>query len=169
MNNAMDHGSDAGPAKAWWFLDSLVVEHPTAPDVQLVVLEMRMPVGSSPGLHIHDDLDDAWFILDGKFAMRCGADERIAEAGDWISMPRGIPHTFRVIGEREGRILQVHNNATFRDFVRDVGGPTQSRTVPPQPVFPAMEQLARVAAAHRIRTVGPPMSAADSEAILARV
>jgi len=30
-------------------------------------------------------------------------------------MPRGVPHTFRVVGEREARILLVHDNASFRE------------------------------------------------------
>ncbi len=110
-------------AQAWWFLDLLVVEHRCAPDMETVVLEMTLPVGSSPPLHVHHSLDDTWYILGGKMAMRCGGDALVVGAGHWVSMPRGVPHTFRVIGDREARILLVHDNASFRDLIRKLGVP----------------------------------------------
>jgi len=57
-------------AQAWWFLDTLVVEHRCAPGMDTVVLEMTLPAGSSPPLHVHDDLDDTWYILDGQMVVR---------------------------------------------------------------------------------------------------
>ena len=108
-------------AQAWWFLDTLVVEHRCAPEMETVVLEMTLPVGSAPPLHVHDDLDDTWYILEGEMVVRCGDDELVVGAGHWVSMPRGVPHTFRVVGDREARILLVHDNASFRDLIRDLG------------------------------------------------
>jgi len=154
-------------AQAWWFLDTLVVEHRCALGMGTVVLEMTLPVGSSPPLHVHDRLDDTWYILEGQMVVRCGDDEMVVAAGHWVSMPRGVPHTFRVIGESEARILLVHDDASFRDLIRDVGTPAMSRVVPPSPAFPPMDELARIAASHDLRPVGPPMSAEDSGAVLA--
>ena len=86
---------------AWWFLDTLVVEHRCAPEMDTVVLEMTLPVGSAPPLHVHDDLDDTWYILEGQMVVRCGDEQLVVGAGHWVSMPRGVPHTFRVVGEHE--------------------------------------------------------------------
>lgn len=154
-------------AQAWWFLDTLVIEHRSAPDVGTVVLEMTLPVGSAPPLHVHDELDDAWYILDGQMVVKCGDDELIVGAGHWVSMPRGVPHTFRVVGEREARILLVHDNSSFRDFIRDIGVPAAQRVVPSNPMFPPMEEAARIAASHDLRTVGPPLTVEDTESVLA--
>ena len=63
-------------------------------------------------------------------------------------MPRGVPHTFLVVGEHEARILLVHDNTSFRDFVREIGIPARTQIVPTQPLFPSMEELARAAGAH---------------------
>jgi mannose-6-phosphate isomerase-like protein (cupin superfamily) len=153
--------------QAWWFLDTLVVEHRCAPGMDTVVLEMILPVGSAPPLHVHDDLDDTWYILDGQMVVRCGDDELVVGAGHWVSMPRGTPHTFRVVGAREARILLVHDNASFRDFIREVGVPAGARIVPIEPVFPSMDELARVAGAHDLRPIGPPLSAEDTGRLLA--
>ena len=154
-------------AQAWWFLDNLVIEHRCAPGMETVVLEMTLPVGSSAPLHVHDSLDDTWYILDGEMVVRCGDDTHVAGAGHWVSMPRGVPHTFRVVGDREARILLVHDNASFRDLIRDLGVPAGAHVVPTQPVFPPMDELARVAGAHDLTPIGPPMSTEDADAIFA--
>jgi hypothetical protein len=82
-------------------------------------------------------------------------------------MPRGVPHTFRVVGDRPARILLVHDNASFRDLIRDVGVAAQARVLPDQRIFPPPDELARVAAGHDLTPIGPPMSAEDANAVLA--
>ena len=169
MNTAVIDGPNSEQAQAWWFLDLLVVEHRCAPGVEAVVLEMTLPVGSSAPLHVHDDLDDTWYILEGDMVVRCGDEVSLAGAGYWVSMPRGVPHTFRVVGDRDARILLVHDNATFRDLIRDLGVPAEARIVPPQPVFPSPDELVRVAASHDLTPIGPPMSVEDADVVLATV
>jgi mannose-6-phosphate isomerase-like protein (cupin superfamily) len=154
-------------ALTWWFLDTLVVEHRCAPEMATVVLEMTLPLGSAPPLHVHDDLDDTWYILEGQMVVRCGNEEMVVGAGHWVSMPRGVPHTFRVVGDREARILLVHDNASFRDFVRAISTPAGAPSTPSHPTFPPMDELVRIAAAHDLRPIGPPMSAEDSDSVLA--
>jgi mannose-6-phosphate isomerase-like protein (cupin superfamily) len=158
--------NEQGPA--WWFLDTLVVEHRCAPEMKTVVLEMTLPVGASPPLHVHDNLDDTWYILEGQMVVRCGDEQLVAGAGHWVSMPRGVPHTFLVVGEHEARILLVHDNASFRDLIREVAVPAPTQIVPTQPLFPSMEEMARAAGAHDLRPIGPPLSAEEAGSVLAK-
>ena len=167
MSAAVVDSPDSEHAQAWWFLDTLVVEHRCAPGMDTIVLEMTLPVGSAPPLHVHDDLDDTWYILEGQMVVRCGDDELVVGAGHWVSMPRGVPHTFRVVGDREARILLVHDNTSFRDLVRDLSVPATARAVPSEPTFPPMDELARIATSHDLKPIGPPMSPEDSDSILA--
>lgn len=169
MSTAVVNSPSSDQAAAWWFLDTLVIEHPCAPGMETVVLEMTLPVGSTPPLHVHANLDDSWYILEGDMVLRCGDDERIVGAGQWVSMPRGVPHTFRVIGDHEARILMVHDNASFRDLVRELGTPAAARFLPEEPVFPLMPELARVAGAHDLTPIGPPMSQEDADSIVTAV
>ena len=94
MGEAVIDNPGSSRAEAWWFLDTLVVEHRRAPDMASVALEMTLPVGHAPALHVHDNLDDTWYVLEGQMAGRCGDDEFFVEAGHWVSMPRGMPHCF---------------------------------------------------------------------------
>jgi mannose-6-phosphate isomerase-like protein (cupin superfamily) len=167
MSSAVVDSPQNEHAQAWWFLDLLVIEHRCSPDMKTVVLEMTLPVGSSPALHVHESLDDTWYILEGKMVVRCGADLLVVGADHWVSMPRGVPHTFRVVGEREARILLVHDNPSFRNFVRALGRPAAVHVVPPQPVLPAMDELVRVAVSHDLKPIGPPMTAEVADALSA--
>jgi mannose-6-phosphate isomerase-like protein (cupin superfamily) len=168
MSTAMIDDPGSTGANAWWFLDALVVEHRRAAGMASTVLEMTLPVGHAPASHVHDTLDDTWYVLEGQMAVRCGDDEYVATAGHWLSMPRGVPHSFRVVGDRPARILAVHDNSTFRDFVAELGAPTAERVPPPVPSFPPMDELARAANQHDLRPVGPPMTEEQADEIIAR-
>ena len=161
MSAAVVDTPNSEQAQAWWFLDTLVVEHRCAPDMTTVVMEMTLPVGSTPPLHVHHNLDDTWYILEGQMTVRCGDDQLVVGPGHWVSMPRGVPHTFLVTGDRQARILMVHDNATFRDLVRSLGRPATERVVPSQPAFPPIDEMVRVASAHDLTPVGPPMSSEE--------
>ncbi len=167
MTTAVVDSPENEQSLAWWFLDTLFVEHRCAPEMSTVVLEMTLPIGAAPPLHVHGDLDDTWYILEGEMVVRCGDEELVVGAGHWVSMPRGVPHTFRVVGDCEARILLVHDNASFRDFIREVGVPAGTRVVPTEPVFPAMNEFTRAAEAHDLTPVGPPLSAEDADQLLA--
>jgi mannose-6-phosphate isomerase-like protein (cupin superfamily) len=167
MSAAVIDSPQKEQAQAWWFLDLLVVEHRCAPGMKTVVLDMTLPVGSAPPLHVHHSLDDTWYILDGKMVVRCGDDVLVVSSGYWVSMPRGVPHTFRVVGDREARILLVHDNASFRDLIRELGATAAAYVVPPQPIFPSTDELARVAISHDLTPIGPPMGIEEADAIIA--
>ena len=81
--------SQASEAQAWWFLDTLVVEHLMASGAGPVVLEMTLPAGAAPPLHLHHDLDDSSFLLDGQMVVRCGDQMLLAGAGNWLSCRAG--------------------------------------------------------------------------------
>ena len=167
MDTAVIDGSDNAAAQAWWFLDTLVLEHRCAPEMQTVVMEMTLPVGSSAPLHVHHSLDDTWYVLDGEMIVRCGDDTTVVGPGHWVSMPRGVPHTFLVVGSRPAHILLVHDNASFRDLIRELSTPAEALVLPVAPVFPPMPELARIAASHDLTPVGPPLSGEVATADLA--
>jgi mannose-6-phosphate isomerase-like protein (cupin superfamily) len=167
MTAAIVDAPHSEQAQGWWFLDTLVVEHRQAPGMKTAVFEMTLPVGSSPPAHVHQDLDDSWYVLEGQMALRCGNDELVAGPGSWVSLPRGVPHTFRVVGDRPARILSIHDDPSFLEFVRAVGAPTTERVVPDQPLFPPVDEWARVATAHGLTLAGPPMSDEDALAVVA--
>jgi quercetin dioxygenase-like cupin family protein len=158
----------ASEGQAWWFLDTLVVEHPMASGTGPVVLEMTLPAGSAPPLHLHHDLDDSSFLLAGQMVVRCGDQMLLAQAGDWVSLPRGVPHAFRVVGHQAARILLVHNNDSFLELIRDLGQPADARQLPSPTGGPGLEELSRALARHDVTVAGSSLSEEEAQAFMAR-
>jgi len=168
MTNALISAVVDAPmtGKAWWFLDTLVVEHPMATASSPVVLEQTLPVGAAPPLHVHRGLDDSWFLLEGLVVVQSGERLLLATPGHWISQPRGVPHAFRVVGDRPARTLLVHNDSSFRSLVRDIGEPAMERTLPPPTGGLGIEALSRALIEHDSTVVGPSLSVAAAETVL---
>lgn len=160
-------GTEPEQERAWWFLDTLVVEHQLASDVGPVILETTLPAGASPPLHIHHDGDDSWFLLAGRIVVRSGEQVLVAEPGRWVSTPRGVAHTFRVVDDRPARILQVFAEDSFLRLVQAVGGPARELALPAPSGGPGIEVLSRLMAAHDVTTVGASMSEQEAQAVLA--
>lgn len=174
---AAARGQAAQRGRAWWFLDTLVVEHPIArpaPDtarddhtaVGPVVLEVTLPVGASPPLHTEDD-EDSFYVLEGLLVVRSGEDRWVAGPGRWVSVSRGVPHTFRVVGDHPARILTVDGDDGFLQMVRDLGGPAPARELPTATGGPGLDVLTRRMTAHGVHTVGTSMSEPEAQAVLA--
>ena len=49
----MTHADAGAAGRAYWFLDTLAVVHSATPPL---VIEVTVPPGGSPPLHVHDDL-----------------------------------------------------------------------------------------------------------------
>jgi mannose-6-phosphate isomerase-like protein (cupin superfamily) len=147
--------------RTWWSLGLVVTELSSGADGTLVVAEAVLPEGASPPLHVHEYLDDSFYLLSGTMVLRCGEEVSIAEPGDWVPFPQGVPHTFRVIGG-PARVLMVHANNSFLAAVRELGRPAESAELPPPTEGPSFETLSSVLAAHGVATIGPSME--DEEA-----
>ena len=155
-----------GEGPAYWFFDALAVVR-TADGARPVVIEMTVPPAGHAPLHVHRDLDDSFYLLSGRLAVRCGDDTFVASAGDYVSLPHGVPHTFFVLGDTPAVMMQVHADGSFLDFIRQVGIPATGRT-PPQPEQPPdFEAMYQAAAATGQPVIGPPMSADEAATVAA--
>jgi mannose-6-phosphate isomerase-like protein (cupin superfamily) len=169
MNSAPAPASPAQQARstAWWFLGTLVVEHPMASGGLPVILEMTLPAGAAPPRHVHNDSDDSWYLLAGQMVVSCGDEMTLARPGQWFSLPRGVPHAFRVTGSEPARMLAVQADTGFAELVRDLGVPAAARELPPPGDGPSLEDLSRSMAEHDVIVVGPSMTQDEASAFLA--
>lgn len=62
--------------------------------------------------------------------MRCGEETFTVSPGGYVALPHGVPHTFRVVSDQPAVMLQVHTDDSFLRFVKTVGRPATSRTLP---------------------------------------
>jgi quercetin dioxygenase-like cupin family protein len=52
--------------------------------------------GDEPPLHVHSTEDEWFHLLDGEVTFHVGSEAYEGMAGSFVSLPRGIPHTFAV-------------------------------------------------------------------------
>lgn len=142
--------------EALWFLGNLVTMKATGNETRgaLTVAEFVNPPGFAPPLHRHLVEDEMFFVLDGTARFQCDGQVFDAHVGDFVMLPFGVPHTFRVGDAGPLRALQITTPAGFEDFARAAGVTAKARQLPePGPVDPG---FAEIAARHAIELLGPP-------------
>lgn len=61
--------------------------------------------GFSPPRHIHQREDEIIHVLDGELRVWCDGTTFAVGHGDTATLPRGLPHSFRVIGPNPVRMM----------------------------------------------------------------
>jgi len=154
-----------GEGDAYWFFGGrTVIRSPEG--ARPVIIEMELGPGGHAPLHVHHEIDDSFYLLSGRIAVRCGEDTLVAEPGDYVSQPKGVPHTFFVLGDQPAVILQTHDGDSFLNFIKQ-GGIPATGTTPPDGEQPDMDWLLQLAAATGQPVLGPPMSPEEAAEIVA--
>jgi len=157
-------------SRAWWFLGMLVAlrNPPGAPRVPAAI-ELTIPPGGSSPLHVHAELDDSFYMFDGELVIRCGEEMLVARAGDFVSLPHGVPYSFFVTSKDPVRLLLVHALDSFLSLVEAAGTPTSDLRLPCDGEFNAdFDLIMRLCAEHNSPIIGPPLSEDEARAFLIR-
>jgi len=120
---------------------------------QVHIIEQR---GSGPPLHIHNNADETFYVIDGELLVFVG-DERIeAGPGDFVFGPRGVAHAY-VARSEQAEFLATFAPASMDRFFEELGGvPVVSGEPAPAASYPDPEEFARGAAKWGVEIVGPP-------------
>jgi mannose-6-phosphate isomerase-like protein (cupin superfamily) len=71
------------------------------------------PGRRGPPPHVHEDEDDAFYVLDGELTFLLSEREVPAPAGTFVLVPPRVEHTFVNRTEDPVRILNIHAPAGF--------------------------------------------------------
>ncbi|KXZ20530.1 hypothetical protein AXI58_00740 [Bacillus nakamurai] len=97
--------------------------------------------GGEPPFHIHYNEDELLQIQEGELTFFLGDKQFDAAAGDFVFLPKGIPHRFEVKTE-EVKFLVTAVPAGYESFVQEVGRPVLSDS--DQPTIPTKDDIARL-------------------------
>ena len=145
-----------------WFLNTLHtvrVRHDDGED-GISVIESLAPHGDSPPLHVHQNEDETFHVLEGELRVRAGGADVTIAAGETLLAPKGVPHTYRVESREGARWLLITRGGNFEAFVHALSRPAERPELPTPQGPPTPEQasaLAAVAREHGIELVGPPL------------
>ncbi len=70
--------------------------------------------------HIHSREDEALYVVEGLFQVCCGDKGYTLGAGDFVSLPKSLPHMFTNIGQTVGRLLGIATPAGLEGFFEDI-------------------------------------------------
>ncbi len=123
---------------------------------RVAVIEHLAPQGAGSPLHVHHREDEWFYVTEGALTFWVGGDVIEASAGSFVYGPRDIPHTF-LVSSPQARFLLVTEPAGFENFMRTMGEPAATLTIPP-PLAPPSDLAPLVAAAaeYGIEILGPP-------------
>lgn len=100
-------------------------------------LEMTVQPGSEPPVHTHTREDETFYLLEGSIRFTIGEHVFTAKAGDYVLMPKNIPHCFQVLTETAKAVLTIAP-AGFENFFCDprLSVPAPALILPPAPQGP---------------------------------
>ncbi|WP_460218659.1 cupin domain-containing protein [Psychroserpens sp. MEBiC05023] len=72
---------------------------------QYTLIEQYNDPGMEIPKHVHEDEDEVFQVLKGQLEMSIGDNVKVLSAGDIIFCPRGIPHSWKVIGQEKAKVM----------------------------------------------------------------
>lgn len=89
-------------------------------DNEYSIFELTVPTNVGAGLHIDKDWDEWWYVIEGKFAFTLNGERIELNAGGFAYGPKGIPHSFKNVGETTGKMMMVTRPSGLEIFFRKV-------------------------------------------------
>ncbi len=147
---------------ATWFLNALVVTKAdyTETGGAYNLMEHLFTAASNPPVHIHQDEEEAFYVLEGELEIEVDGVTSVARPGSFVLAPSGLPHAFRVLSDT-ARVLSIssapsgNTNGGFPSFLKEVGEPARALALP-EPQAPDPGVLMASAATHALEILPPP-------------
>ena len=134
-------------------------------DGDLCLIETTAPIGPQ-GRRYTSTTDrrtahEAFYVLEGGLDIVCGGERHRGGPGAFAFLPRGIAHTFRVIGDRPARFLTI---AVPGGLEASSATPAALRQAPGKATSQGRVDaglLKQVSERYNAEVIGPPLAAAE--------
>ena len=140
--------------EVWWYGGRVGVKltgAQTAGRVGMWLWDARR--GAAAPMHVHHREDEYFLVVEGEARLFVG-DQRIdARAGDFVVLPREVPHAYLITSET-ARLIGMASPGGFEAFFTELGAPVVPGAQPAEP--PDAGLMARTAADHGVEILGPP-------------
>ncbi|MEQ9440403.1 MAG: quercetin 2,3-dioxygenase [Cyclobacteriaceae bacterium] len=110
---------------------------------QFTLIEEENAPGTMIPPHIHENEDEVFKVLEGQLELTVGDQKTVLNAGDLAFGPRGIPHSWKVVGDKNAKVIlsvfPAGIETMFEALAQLPAGP------------PDFEKVAEICARHNIR------------------
>lgn len=102
-------------------VDIRTIIHSNQTGKQISNVEVAVaPKQMGPSPHMHENLDEMMYVLEGTATVMIGKEIYEVEAGGWNFRPRGIVHSFWNASEKPLRFIDCFFNQNFEDYLEDL-------------------------------------------------
>jgi quercetin dioxygenase-like cupin family protein len=112
------------------------------------MVELIADPGAGVPMHVHDNEDEHFIVLEGALHMAVCTRRQDLVAGDSLTVPRGVAHAWCNASKAPVHVLAVFSPAGIEELFGEIAG-----------VRDAVE-IAAIARRHGTRMIGPPLSEA---------
>jgi len=108
---------------------------------QFSLIEELIPKGEAAPWHLHEWMDEGFYIMEGEATFLVADQELKAGPGSFLSVPMGTRHSFRIDTET-ARLLNWYTPPGFENVLLQLGVEAKTRTLPPKDLPPVDMDLA---------------------------
>ena len=99
--------------------------------------------GFEPPMHVHKYEDEGVLLLGGEVIFTVGDEKYHGHEGDYIFMPKGIPHTFQVVSEKIHALL-ILTPGGLEQYFWELGMPATDFEPAPLPTAPPSAEVMKM-------------------------
>ena len=100
------------------------------------LIEEENEPGTGIPPHVHEHEDEVFKVIEGEMELTVGGKTTILKAGDLAFGPRGIPHSWKIIGDSKAKVILSVFPAGIEEMFEELGA------LPPGPPdFPKVAEI----------------------------
>jgi quercetin dioxygenase-like cupin family protein len=104
------------------------------------LIQIEVYKGNEPPAHIHTHEDESYFIIEGDIRFWIGDKIIEATAGDFIFLPKGVPHKFELLSDKVKELMWI-SPAGLDQWFWDNSAPSPDQKALPIPQGPPPPEL----------------------------
>lgn len=93
-----------------------------ATSVGASTFEFHALPGWDTGSHLHSEIEEQFYVVDGEMELRAGDDVIIGTPGTFVSVPRGVAHAFANRSETPSRMLLICTPPGHERYFAELAG-----------------------------------------------
>ena len=100
------------------------------------LIEEENEPGTGIPPHVHENEDEVFKVIEGEMELTVGDKTTILKAGDLAFGPRGIPHSWKIVGNSKAKVILSVFPAGIEDMFEELG-----TLHPGPPDFPKVTEI----------------------------